>query len=106
LDAPPKTAEQLPQALLLTPQRTDEFVPLPRIITGVPPAAGVYPISSPLVDAQTAQPLPMQAVNSEQLAHKLLTWKVQGLQAFKLHPKAPAKSAVAQFKQPPRTEAY
>jgi hypothetical protein len=48
----------------------------------------------------------MQAVNSEQLAHKLLTWKVQGLQAFKLHPKAPAKSAVAQFKQPPRTEAY
>jgi hypothetical protein len=72
LDAPPKTAEQLPQALLLTPQRTDEQVPLPRIITGVPPAAGVYPISSPLVDAQTAHPEEMHAVNSEQVVQRLL----------------------------------
>jgi hypothetical protein len=62
----------LPAALLLTPQRTDEFVPLPRMITAAAPAEGVYPISSPLVDAQTAQPEPMQAVNKEQVAQRLL----------------------------------
>jgi hypothetical protein len=72
LDAPPKTAEQSPQASLLTPQRTDEQVPLPNTITAAPPAEGVYPISSPLVDAQTAHPEEMHAVNSEQVVQRLL----------------------------------
>ena len=72
LPQPARAAEQAAEAQFPTPHRTDEQVPESSTITAAPPAAGVYPMSCPFADAQTAQPEAMHAVNSEQVAQRLL----------------------------------